>query len=70
MMPITPKKILAIASMTELIFSPSSPSRAMAKPTRIDTSRTCNKSPRAKAPMKVSGMIDRRWVDDALSWHG
>jgi hypothetical protein len=48
-------------SMTALMRSPSSPSCAMAKPVRIETSRTCSRSLVVKAPMKVSGMIDSRW---------
>src|SRR5262249_61999946 len=59
---IIPKKILAIASMTPLIFSPRSPRRDIAKPVRIDISRTCKRSPLAKAPMNVSGMIASKWA--------
>jgi hypothetical protein len=40
---IRPKNTLAIASMTELMRSPNSPSREMAKPVRIETSRTCSR---------------------------
>src|SRR6266478_4413282 len=52
----------AMASITALIRSPRSPRCEMAKPVRIETSRICRRSPLAKAPMKVSGMIASRWA--------
>ncbi len=55
-----PKNTFAAASMAPLILSPSAPNCAMAKPERIDTSRTCSRSPRASAPKKLSGMIPNR----------
>ena len=60
MMRIMPKNILAMPSITSVIFSPSLPSCVMAKPVRIDTSSTCSRSPRASAPKKLSGMIPIR----------
>src|SRR5947209_15521058 len=62
MMRITPKNTRAAASIAPLILSPSSPRREMANPVRIETSRTCKRSPRASAPKKLSGMMAMRWA--------
>jgi hypothetical protein len=58
----TPKKICAMASTACDTRSPSGPMREMAKPVRIDTSRTCNRSPPENALTKVFGMMFIRWV--------
>jgi hypothetical protein len=62
MIPITPKNIWAIASMACATCSPSFPILEMAKPLRIDTNKTCSRSPPANAPTNVLGMMFIRWV--------
>src|SRR5579862_2388260 len=47
MMRITPKNTRAAVSIARETFSPASPIIEMAKPVRIDTNRTCSRSPRA-----------------------
>jgi hypothetical protein len=62
MMRMMPKNIFAMASIARLILSEREPRREIANPERIDTSKTCRRSPLANAPTKVSGTIASRWA--------